>query len=82
MKLREWYFTGEGYFLRVLRFLNLLEPDRPVLSMTKVLLWGTTIQSLIIMNTADNLVQVAGALGLNLAAMAKHEVRRKAQGEE
>lgn len=76
----EWYFDGARYFFKLLRFLNLLEPDRTVLSMTKVMLWATTIQTILVVSTSGSMVTVAGALGLNVAAMVKHETRRRNTG--
>lgn len=76
----EWYFDGARYFFKLLRFFNLLEPDRVVLSMTKVMLWAATIQTLLVISTSGNALTVAGALGMNVAAMVKHENRRKTTG--
>jgi hypothetical protein len=76
----EWYFDGSRYFFKFLRFLNFLEPDRVVLSMTKVMLWAATIQTILVISTSTDILTVAGALGLNVATMVKHETRRKNSG--
>lgn len=75
----KWYFDGSRFFFKFLRLLNLLEPDRVVLSMTKVMLWGATIQSILVISTSSDWLTVSGALGMNVATMLKHETRRKAQ---
>ena len=74
----DWYFDSTHFFFKILRFLNLLEPDRTVISMTKIMLWGATIQSMLVISTSSDWLTVAGALGLNVATMVKHERRRGA----
>jgi hypothetical protein len=73
---QKWYFNSEHWIFKVFRFLNLLEPDRTVLSITKVLVWGTTIQSILVISTSSDSATILGALGLNVASMVKHESRR------
>ena len=75
-----WYFNGSHWAFKVLRFLNILEPDRCVVSMTKIMLWGATIQSMLVISTSNDWLTVTGALGLNVATMVKHENRRKVDG--
>lgn len=76
----DWYFNGSHWAFKVLRFLNVLEPDRVVISMTKIMLWGATLQSMLVISTSNDWLTVAGALGLNVATMVKHENRRKVDG--
>lgn len=76
----EWYFNGSHLLFRILRFLNMLEPDRTVVSMTKIMLWAATIQSMLVISTSTSALTVAGSLGLNVATMFKHEARRKTSG--
>lgn len=73
---KNWYFDNSRLIFKIMRFLNVLEPDRCVLSMTKVLLWGTTIQSIMVISTSSDASTIMGALGINVAAMVKHEARR------
>lgn len=75
-----WYFNGAHWAFKALRFLNLLEPDRCVVSLTKLMMWGATIQSMLVISTSTDWLTVAGALGLNVATMVKHETRRKVDG--
>lgn len=77
----DWYFDSAKWHFKILRFCNLLEPDRTVLSMTKIMLWGATIQSMLVISTSGDWVTIAGALGLNVVASVKHESRRKTEGE-
>lgn len=35
------YFRGGGFFEKLLRFFNVLEPDHMVLSISKIAFWGT-----------------------------------------
>lgn len=80
LKHPNWYFDGSLWFFKVLRFLNALEPDRTVLSLTKIMMWGATVQSMLVISTSSDWLTVAGALGLNVATMVKHENRRKVDG--
>lgn len=77
-----WYYDSRESFFKVLRFFNILEPDRTVLSMTKIMLWGTTINSILVVYNAHDFASVAGSIGLNVAAMVKHESRRRTQVAE
>ncbi len=36
---KEWYFDSTCLVIRVLRFLNFMEPDRTVVSVSKTYLW-------------------------------------------
>jgi hypothetical protein len=65
-----WYFSSERRFWKVLRFLNLLEPDRTVLSVTKVSAWLTLANSL-------HMPENWGAHILTGLAWWKHEQRRR-----
>lgn len=76
----EWYFDGKRFFFKLLRALNILEPDRVVISLTKIMLWGATIQSILVVSTSSDWLTVTGALGMNIATMLKHESRRRQQG--
>lgn len=80
MRHPEWYFDSSHWIFKILRFLNLLEPDRTVLSLTKLMMWGATIQSMLVISTSGDWMTIAGALGLNVATMVKHETRRKVDG--
>lgn len=75
-----WYFDSSHWFFKVLRFANFLEPSRCVLSMTKIMLWAATFQTILVISTSNDVLTVAGALGLNVATMIKHETRRKNSG--
>lgn len=72
-----WYFDSSRWFFRLLRFFNLLEPDRTVLSMTKFILWASTAQSIHAVMTSSDWKTIVGSIGINMAAMAKHESRRR-----
>lgn len=76
-----WYFDGQRWWLKALRFLNLLEPDRPVLDLTKVVAWGSTISSFIAMHGGD-VTQIIAAHAMTAASWAKHEVRRSTQKKD
>lgn len=73
-----WYFDSSRWFFKFLRLFNLLEPDRTVLSMTKLILWASTAQSIHAVMTSADWKTIVGSIGINLAAMAKHETRRAA----
>lgn len=77
----DWYFSGSRYFMKLARFMNLLEPGRTVVSMTKVMLWAATFQTIVVLSTSTDITTVVGALGLNIATMVKHEARRRSPGQ-
>lgn len=77
----DWYFDGKRPWLKVARFLNLLEPDRPVLDLTKVVAWGSTVSSFIAIHGGD-ITQIVASHAMTAASWAKHEVRRKTLTEK
>lgn len=68
-----WFFT-------VLRFLNVLEPRRHILSVSKLFMWVSLIATVyVLVETPDNLAAVMAAAGSNITATANYAYRRKMQ---
>jgi hypothetical protein len=68
-----------------LEFLNVLEDDKPRLSLTKIGLWGTTLATMgdsfghLLSVIPANAYTTAGIVSANIAAMVKHEMKRWAR---
>lgn len=70
----KWYFKGDKLWMKIARFLNLLEPDRQVLSVTKLSAWLAVLNSI---HMPDNW----GAHALTALTFWKHEARRREQNK-
>lgn len=68
----KWYFDGEKIWWKIMRFLNLLEPDRTVMSVTKVTAWLAVLNSL-------HMPDSWGAHVLTGLTFIKAEARRREQ---
>lgn len=75
----DWYYSPTATWVRILRFLNMMEDDRPVLSVTKLGVWATTIQTICMAIFATNPVTVGVSAANSLGWIAAHRV---AQGQK
>lgn len=74
------YFKGGGFFERLLRFLNLLEPGHMVLSLSKISMWGTGAVTLyVLFFHVESLVDMLGALSAFGTASGNYAYRRHKQ---
>ena len=70
------YFK-ENFFIRLLRFLNLLEPEVTVLSVTKIYMWAMLfIVMFVLLYEPTNLNAVLAATGGQMMAMANYSYRK------
>ncbi len=68
------------WFLGLLRFFNLLEPERAVLSISKIWMWGAmTLFGYVMLFQTDNAVAVLGAIAGLLSALSNYTWRRYMQ---
>lgn len=78
-----WYFKGQAFHWKLLRSLNLLEVDRPVVSFTKTYAWLSVnaflVTTVMFMTTADStaLLAMAGTGLNNVLAVANYELKRQ-----
>lgn len=71
------HFKGNNWFGRLLRFLNVLEPEHMVLSISRLMAWlafGSFIW--VIVNKPDNVVALLTTLLSTLAAGGHYAYRR------
>lgn len=72
----EWYYETNG-LIKFLRFFNLLEPDRHVISISKVLMWvSVIILILALIFMRENLVAIIGTVTTAFGAGANYAWRR------
>lgn len=71
----KWYWGNEKWWVKALRFLNLLEPDRAVISVTKLSAWITLANSI-------HMPESWGAHVLTGLAWLKCEHRRRVQSKK
>lgn len=78
MDVTDRYFNDTTFIFKLLRFLNLMEPGRAVISLTKLFLLTTVIALMIVMvNHPDNIAAVIGATGTAMAGLGAYVVRRQ-----
>lgn len=81
MEHPEWYYDGARWWMKILRFLNMMEDDRPVLSVTKFGVWATTIQTMCMaLFSADPMsvgVSAANSLGWLIGHRVAQAQKRK-----
>ena len=71
------YWKGESWFFKLLRFLNLLEPGRTVLSLSKLMIWlMLAIMLTILIIDPSNIVAVIGAATGASATLLNYAYRR------
>lgn len=70
----EWYYDPQRWWMKVLRFLNMMEDDRPVLSVTKVGVWATTAQTICMAIFATNPATVGVSAMNSLGWLIGHRV--------
>jgi hypothetical protein len=74
------YFSAEQTHFKFLRLLNLMEPDRNVISMSKLMVWTTlVIMIYTLLNHYDNLIAMLAAIGSFLPVILHYAYRRKMQ---
>lgn len=74
------YFKGNNFFTRLLRFINILEPGRTVISISKAFMWimiGIMIYTLVYF--PDNLTAVISASAGVVGTMLNYSWRRYVQ---
>lgn len=70
-------------FLKLLRFFNLLEPDRNVLSLSKIMVWLSLIMMIfVMMDLSQNTAAILGALSAMVVTMLNYGYRRYVQHEQ
>lgn len=70
------YYKTNG-FLRFLRFLNLLEPDRNIISISKIFMWiSISLVFFAFMFVPDNLEVMVAAIGGLFATFSNYSYRR------
>ncbi len=79
-KKPDYYFNPTSFTFKFLRTLNLLEPGRPVLSLSKfllVLMMFITVWTVV--NNPENIVAVMGCLCANALTLLNYGYRRHVQ---
>jgi hypothetical protein len=79
-KRKELYFNPTSFTFRFLRTLNLLEPGRPVISLSKfllVLMMFITVWTVV--NNPENVVAVMACLAANAITLLNYGYRRHVQ---
>jgi len=84
---QEWYFDSARFHWKVLRALNLLEPDRTVISFSKAYAWGSVIAFFLTIwvyyETRDYTAMGAmAATGLNVVVAIYKMVQRDKRKDE
>lgn len=70
-------YWKNNFFLKLLRFFNLLEPGRPVLSLSKLLVWvNIVIMIFVMIFQTEQIVAVIGASVAASASMLNYAYRR------
>lgn len=72
-----WYFDPTAKWVKVLRFLNLLENEVVQVSHTGIALWATTINNIHSLSTSTDPVTVGGGIFANIAGLWAHLSKRK-----
>jgi len=76
----EHYFASDTTLGRVLRFFNLLEPGRMVLSISKLFLWASlAILIYVLVEYPQNVAAVLSAIGVMFGAVGNYAFRRHTQ---
>ena len=74
---QEWYFDSSRWYFKVLRLFNLLEPDRTVISLSKILIWMTLLGFVYVMLTSpENMLAVLASLGSVIGSLGNYMHRR------
>ncbi len=74
---RRLYFRGDNWFGRLLRFLNILEPDNMVLSISRLMAWLTLgLFVFVAIKYPDNITALITTLLTTLAAGGHYAYRR------
>ena len=71
------YFNDDTFLGRLFRFFNLLEPDRAVLSISKVFMWLMIVAAVfVIWKRPDDMASVIPILSGNLISIGNYAYRR------
>lgn len=73
---KEWFFDPTRSWVKVMRFLNLIEDDTVKISLTGAQLWITTFQSLHAVLATTDLTTVTASIAANFGALFFHGQRR------
>lgn len=74
----DWYFSSTWLVFKILRLFNLMEPDRTVISISKLTMWTAwAAMVLILIYQPDNWAALIGAGTGTTAATANYMWRRK-----
>lgn len=77
------YFRGDTRFGKTLRFFNLLEPGKMVLSISKIFMWMMIFAVLAILLTCpENLSSLLTAVGGSIISTGNYMYRRHMQQQE
>ena len=74
------YFRDDTFLLRLLRFFNLLEPDRSVVSISKSFMWVMVAATIyVLIRHPDNLVSLIAAISGIMVSTGNYAYRRYTQ---
>lgn len=71
-----WYYDPTRWWVKLLRFLNLLETELVQVSHTGITMWATTLNNIHSLVTSTNAVSVGGGILANIAALWAHTAKR------
>lgn len=71
-----WYYNPASQWVKLLRFLNLLETEFVQVSHTGLTMWATTINNIHSLLFSTNAVSVGGGILANVAALWAHTAKR------
>lgn len=72
----EWYFDGTRWWMKLARFLNLLEDDMVKISHTGIAMWGTTLNNLSQLIFSHDPLSIGGGILANASVLVAHTVKR------
>ncbi len=83
MRDGSWYFRGDWWPFKILRLFNLMEPDRTVISISKLIMWTAWAAMVAILwARPDDWTALLGGAGITATATGNYMWRRKFQNIE
>ena len=77
MKWRKNLATFLNRFFSLLRFFNLLEPGTRVLSVSKIMMWATSLSVVLAVWRGEDVSTLIGVAGAQIAAVGNYVHRRQ-----
>ena len=71
-----WYYDPTRWWVKALRFLNLLEAELVQVSHTGVTMWATTINNIHSLAFSHDLATIGGGIVANIAGLWAHTAKR------